>query len=79
MGLLTDKGRKDGGGEGGGAKRICLIKMVTIFMISAKMATPGLLKIKAFRIKGYDVRIFVYDVINKNLSRDSNFILDLVM
>ena len=76
MGLLTDKGRKDGGG---GAKRICLIKMVTIFMVSAKMATLSLLKIKVFRIKGYDVRIFVYDVINKNLSRDSNFILDLVM
>ena len=53
--------------------------MVTILMISAKMATPGLLKIKVFRKKGYDVIISVYDVINKNLSRDSNFIVDVVM
>ena len=28
--------------------KIALIKKVTIFMMSAKMATPGLLKIKAF-------------------------------
>ena len=48
-------------------------------MISAKIATLGLLKIKVFRNKGYDVIISAYDVINKNLSRDSNFIVDLVM
>ena len=53
--------------------------MVTILVMSAKMATLGLLKIKVFRNKGYDVIISVYDVINKNLSRDSNFIVDLVM
>ena len=53
--------------------------MVTILMISAKIATLGLLKIKVFRNKAYDVVIFVYDVINKNLPRDSNFIVDLVM
>ena len=53
--------------------------MVTILMMSAKMATLGLLKIKVFRNKGYDVIISVYDVINKNLSCDSNFIVDLVM
>ena len=48
-------------------------------MMSAKMATLGLLKIKVFINKGYDVMICVYDVINKNLSRDSNFIVDVVM
>ena len=47
-------------------------------MMSAKMATLGLLKIKVFRNKD-DVIIFVYDIINKNLSRDSNDIVDLVM
>ena len=53
--------------------------MVTVSMMSAKMATLGLLKIKVFKIKGYDVIIFVYDIINKYLSRDSNSIVDLVM
>ena len=48
-------------------------------MMSAKMATLGLLKIKAFKNKGYVVIVSVYDVINKNLSCDSNFIVDLVM
>ena len=52
--------------------------MVTILMMSAKMATLGLLKIKIFRNKGYDVIISVYDVINKTL-RDSDFIVDVVM
>ena len=31
--------------------------MATILMISAKMATPGLLKIKLFWSKGYDAII----------------------
>ena len=53
--------------------------MVTIFMISAKLATPGFLKIKIFQNKGYDVIILDYDVINKILSRDSNYIVDVVM
>ena len=48
-------------------------------MMSAKMATLGLLKIKVFRNKGYGVIIFVCDVINKDLSRDSNFMVDVVM
>ena len=52
---------------------------VTILMISAKMATLGLLKIKVFWCKGCDVMISLYDVINKNLSRDSNFVVDVVM
>ena len=52
--------------------------MVTILMMSPKMATPGLRKIKAFWKKGYDVIISVNDVINKILSRDSNYIVDVV-
>ena len=53
--------------------------MVTILMMSAKMATLGLLKIKVFWNKGYDVIISVHDVTNKILSRDSNYIIDVVM
>ena len=48
-------------------------------MMSAKMATLGLLKIKVFWNKGYDVIISVHDVTNKILSRDSNYIVDVVM
>ena len=47
--------------------------------MSAKMATPGLLKIKVFWNKGYDVIISVNDVTNKILSRDSNYIVDVFM
>ena len=53
--------------------------MVTILMMSTKLATPGLLKTKAFRNKGYDVIILDYDVTNKILSRDSNYIVDVFM
>ena len=53
--------------------------MVTIFMISAKMVTPALVKIKVFWNKGYDVIISVSDATNKILSRDSNYIIDVVM
>ena len=58
---------------------IVLINMVTILMMSAKMTTLGLLKIKVFWNKGYDVIISVHDVTNKILSRDSNYIVDVVM
>ena len=53
--------------------------MATNLMMSAKMATPGLLKIKVFWNKGYDVIIYVHDVTNKFLSRDSNYIVDVAM
>ena len=53
--------------------------MVAILMISAKMASLGLFKIKVFWNKGFDAITFVYDVINKNLSRDSNHIIDVTM
>ena len=56
---------------------IVLINMVTILM-SAKMATLGLLKIRSFWIKVYDVIISAHDVTNKFLSHDSNNI-DVVM
>ena len=49
--------------------------MVTILMMSAKLATPGLLKIKIFRNKGYDLIILDYDVTNKILSHDSNYVI----
>ena len=48
-------------------------------MMSAKMATLGLLKIKIFLNKGYDVIISVYDFTNKILSRDLSYIVDLVI
>ena len=58
---------------------IFLINMVTILMMSAKLATSGLLKRKIFQNKDYDVIIPDYDVTNKILSRDSNYIVDVVM
>ena len=41
--------------------------MAAILMMSAKLTTLGLLKIKAFWRKGYHVIISAYDVINKIL------------
>ena len=53
--------------------------MVSILMIPAKLATLGLLEIKAFWNKVCDVIVFVYEVTNKVLSRDSSYIVDVVM
>ena len=56
--------------------------MVAILMMSAKLATLGLLKIKLFQNKGYDVIISVHDVtntMNQIISRESNYIVDLVI
>ena len=53
--------------------------MITILMMLAKMATPDLLKTTVFWNKGYDVIIPVHDVSNKILSRDSNYIVDVVI
>ena len=47
--------------------------------MSAKMATPGLLKTTVFWNKGYDVIVSADDVINKILSRDSNYVVDAFM
>ena len=43
------------------------------------MATPGLLKIKLFWKKGYDAMIYVHDITNKILSRDSIYIVGVVI
>ena len=48
-------------------------------MMSAKMATPTLLKIKVFWNEGYYVIYSVFDGTNKILAHDSNYIMDLVM
>ena len=48
-------------------------------MMSAKMTTLGLLKIKVFWNNGDDVITCVHDVTNKILSRDSSYTVDLVM
>ena len=48
-------------------------------MMSAKMATPDLLKITVSWNKSYDVIIPVDDVTKKILSRDSNYIADVSM
>ena len=53
--------------------------MVIILMMSAKLASPGLLKIKIFQNKGCDVIIPDYDVTNKILLRGSNYIVDVVI
>ena len=47
--------------------------------MSAKLATPGCLKINIFQYKCYGVIIIEYDVTNKILSHDSNYIVDLVL
>ena len=52
--------------------------MVKTLMMSAKMATPALFKIKVFGNRGYYVIYSAYDVTNKILSNDSNCIIDVV-
>ena len=59
--------------------KVALTNMVAILMISAKLATLGLLKLKVFRNKGNDIIISAHDVTNKILSRDSNYIVVMVM
>ena len=52
--------------------------MVAILIMSAKLATLGLLKINLFWNKGYDVIIFL-PVLTKNFfSSDSTYIVDVV-
>ena len=53
--------------------------MVKILMISAKMATPSLLKIKIFWNNAFDVITSAHDVNKIILSRDSNYIVNVVM
>ena len=60
-----------------------LINMVTILMMSAKLAQfcqhNFVSTILMMSAKGYDVMTPDYDVTNKILSRDSNYIVDAVM
>ena len=53
--------------------------MVINLMISAKMATLDVVKTMVFWSKSYDVIIHVHYVTKKNLSRDLNYIVDVVM
>ena len=53
--------------------------MVTILMMSAKMTISDLHKAKVFGKKGYDIIISVHNFTKNFLSRDSNYIVDVVM
>ena len=53
--------------------------MVKILLMSVKLVSLSLHKTKIFQNKGYDVVIVDYDVTNKIVPRDSNYIVDLVM
>ena len=53
--------------------------MVTILMISTKLATLELPEIKLLWNNGYEVVNFFHDVSDKILSRDSNYIVDVIM
>ena len=57
----------------------CLINIITILMMAAKLATPGLLEMKLFPKKAYEVVIFVHDVTSRSLSYDSNYLIDVVI
>ena len=59
--------------------KVFLINMVAILMMLSNLATPGLFKIMVFQSKGYGVIISVHDVTDKVFSRDSNYIVDLLM
>ena len=59
--------------------KVFLINMVTILMMSSKLATPGLLTIEIFQSKGDDVIIPDYDVTNKIVFCESIYIVDVVM
>ena len=47
--------------------------MATILMMPAKLATLGLLKIKVFKNKGFDVKTSVYDIhpVSQKCTNDS--------
>ena len=53
--------------------------MVTVLLMSAKMATLGFLKIKVFWNKCYDVINPVYDITKKILFCDSDYIANVVI
>ena len=53
--------------------------MVAILMVSAKLTSLGLLKIKVFWKKIYDVMIYFNDVNSKFLWGESNYVVDLTL
>ena len=53
--------------------------MVAFWMMSTKLATLGLLKIKVFQNKFYNVVISVHDVTIKILSRETSYNVDVVI
>ena len=61
------------------SSKIFLINMLPVLIMSAKLDSLGLLKIKVFQNSGYDVTIPDYNVTNKILIRESNYIIGLVM
>ena len=54
--------------------KVVLINMIAILMMPLILATSDLLQIKVFWNKDYDIIMFVHDVTNKFLSRDSIFL-----
>ena len=48
-------------------------------MMSKKLGTLCLLKVKVLWNKSYDIKISVYDATNKVLLRDSHYVVDVVM
>ena len=58
---------------------VILLNIVEFLMMLAKLATLGLLKIKIIWNQVYDVTISLYDVTNKIISCDSNYIIEVVI
>ena len=55
------------------------INMITILMMSAKLATLGFLKKKLFWNKAYDAMISVYDVNNKKFGNSSPSMTEVIV
>ena len=53
--------------------------MIIDLMMPAKIAIPDLFKTTVFWNKGYDVIITTNDFTSKTFSRDSNYVVDVVM
>ena len=56
-----------------------LLSLIAILLMSTKLTTSGLLKIKVFWNKGYHVIISANGISSEIWSRDSNYILDVVI
>ena len=58
---------------------VVLINIIVILMISSKLAAVGVLEIKLFRNKNYDVINSVHDVTKKILLSDPIYIEDIAV